>query len=204
MRTTLTALFASLALLCTPLAAQALPELGKPAPAFSFKDINGKPVSSADLKGKTVVLEWTNPTCPFVEKHYGSQSMQKLQAYATGKKKVVWLTINSGAEGKFGTLSPDQARDYIKANNLSSTHYLLDPEGVLGKQYGAKTTPHMFVIDPKGNIAYMGAIDSKPSPDQETLKSATNYVRDAVDAIAAGKPVKMASTQSYGCSVKYN
>lgn len=182
--------------------AWALPEVGRPAPAFDVKDAAGKPVSTESLKGKTVVLEWTNPTCPFVRKHYESRNMQTLQAEA-GKQGVVWLTVNSGSEGKVGTLTGNEAIEQAKTSGATPAHYILDTTGELGHLYGAKTTPHMFVIDPKGNIAYMGAIDDDTSTNPAKIGTARNFVRDALAEVAAGKAVKTAATQPYGCGVKY-
>ncbi|MBY0406583.1 MAG: redoxin domain-containing protein, partial [Rickettsiales bacterium] len=197
-----TALFAALAALLLPSLAFALPEVGKPAPSFSVKDIDGKTVDTQSLLGKTVVLEWTNPTCPFVKKHYDSHNMQKLQTAATAKD-VVWVTINSGSLGKVGTLNEDEAKAYKAETKLASTHYVLDTTGTLGRDYGAKTTPHMFVIDKKGSIAYMGAIDSDSSISPTAIEKADNYVADALSALSEGRPVQVSSTQSYGCGVKY-
>jgi hypothetical protein len=137
-----------------------------------------------------------------VKKHYDSGNMQKLQSYARDKG-VVWLTINSGAPGREGNMNSGEAMEYRAAHHLTATHYLLDPEGTVGKLYGAKTTPHMFVIDATGTLAYMGAIDDKPSPDTASLTGADNYVKDAIDSLLAGQKVATQSTQSYGCAVKY-
>ncbi len=186
-----------------PMSAHAAAEIGKPAPDFTATAIDGATVKPSDFAGKVVVLEWNNPGCPFVHKHYDGGAMQKLQSYATGKG-VVWLTVNSSGADREGSMSNDDAKTFFKAQHLASTHYILDPEGTIGKAYGAKSTPHMFVIDAKGNIAYMGAIDNKPTPDPASLEGARNYVREAVDALTAGKTVATASTQSYGCSVKYS
>lgn len=177
-------------------------EVGKPAPAFDVQDINGKEQSLAQYQGKIVVLEWTNPDCPFVRKHYGSGNMQKLQQYALGKS-VIWLSINSGAAGKEGSLDAAGAKAKIASTGAHETAYILDPEGALGKLYGAKATPHMFVIDPKGTLVYAGAIDDKPTPDPDDIKTADNYVKDAIDALLAGQPIKVSQTRAYGCSVKY-
>ena len=190
------------AFLLLPLTAHAAPEIGKPAPEFTASAVDGATVSPSFYKGKIVVLEWTNPDCPFVHKHYDTENMQKLQRYAADKG-VVWIAINSGGKGKEGSLDIQQARDYISSNHVGVTHYILDPTGTIGKLYGAKTTPHMFVIDASGNVTYMGAIDDKPTPDPTAVTTANNYVRAAIDSLLAGKPVAVASTQSYGCSVKY-
>lgn len=183
-------------------AALAAPEIGKPAPDFTATDQDGKSVKLSDFKGKIVVLEWNNPECPFVVKHYSSGNMQKLQAYARGNK-AVWLTVNSSAAGREGSLTADQAKAMLKEKNMSVDHYLIDPEGMVGKLYEAKATPHMFVIDAAGNVAYMGAIDDKASTDVKDIEGASNYVRAALDSLMASKPITLASTQAYGCSVKY-
>jgi peroxiredoxin len=177
-------------------------EVGKPAPAFEVKDIDGKAQSIAQYKGKIVVLEWNNPECPFVKKHYGSGNMQKLQEYALSKG-VVWLSVDSSASGKEGYMDEAAAKAKITEVGAHDTAYILDHEGELGKLYGAKATPHMFVVDDKGNLAYEGAIDDKPTPDPEDIKRADNYVKDAIDALQAGKPVAVAQTRAYGCFVKY-
>lgn len=202
MRNVLISTVASLALSMLPLAAHAAPEIGKPAPDFTGTSIEGKTVKLSEHKGKVVVLEWHNPGCPFVKKHYDGGNMQKLQGYAKGKD-VVWMTINSGAEGKQGNMTAAQAKEMFEVNKLASSHYILDPEGTIGKLYEAKTTPHMFVVDAKGNLVYMGAIDSNSSADPKTIEGATNYVRAALDAIATGKTPKVTTSTAYGCSVKY-
>jgi len=192
-----------LALVAASVMPAAAAEPGQPAPAFDVKDVDGNSQSIAHYKGKIVVLEWNNPDCPFVRKHYGAGNMQALQQYATGKG-VVWLTINSGAAGKEGALDEAKARQKVKDVGGHETAYILDPQGVLGRMYGAKATPHMFVIDAQGNLAYEGAIDDKATADPEDIKTAHNYVRDAIDALLAGKQVTVAQTRAYGCSVKYN
>jgi len=176
--------------------------IGKPAPGFSGMDYMGKAIKLSDYKGQIVVLEWTNPNCPFVRKHYGSGNMQKLQTYAH-EKKVVWLSINSSAPDHEGHLTLDQARALFENTPPLADHYILDSSGKIGTLYGAKTTPHMFVIDKAGNLAYMGAIDDKPTVDKDDIETAHNYVRAAIDSLIAGTPVEVFSTQSYGCSVKY-
>lgn len=182
--------------------AWAQPQIGKPAPEFTATDSNGKSHKLSDFKGKTVVLEWTNPDCPFVQKHYKTGNMQALQADAT-KDGIVWLSINSGAPGKQGHLDGAKANQSIAATKSRPSAYLLDPEGQVGKLYNARTTPHMYVIDAKGALVYMGGIDSNSSADPATIKTATNYVRAALADLKAGQPVKTATTQPYGCSVKY-
>jgi alkyl hydroperoxide reductase subunit AhpC len=188
--------------LLLPVAAYAAPTIGQPAPDFTATAVDGKTVKLTDYKGSIVVLEWNNPDCPFVHKHYDSGNMQSTQSYAKSKN-VIWLSINSGAPGKEGNITAAQAIDYIAKNKAMPTHYILDPSGTIGKLYGAKSTPHMFVIDAKGNLAYMGAIDNKATADSADIAKATNYVKAAIASLIAGKPVAMASTQSYGCSVKY-
>lgn len=175
---------------------------GSDAPAFTLKDTTGKTHNLADYKGKFVVLEWFNEGCPFVKKHYGSGNMQKLQKEYTGKD-VVWLSINSSAPGKEGHVTTESAPKTITDWKMDSTKILLDHDGKVGKLYGAKTTPHMFVIDQAGKLIYQGAIDSKASPNAADIESSENYVKVALDSALAGKPVANASTKPYGCSVKY-
>jgi peroxiredoxin len=176
-------------------------KVGQPAPAFSLKDANGKTVSLADFKGKTVVLEWNNPECPFVRKHY-SGNMQQQQGAATAQD-VVWLTINSSAPGKQGNLDAAGAKQFVAKTSAKQTDYLLDAPGVVGRAYGAKTTPHMFVIDANGVLRYNGAIDSIASADVSDISKATQYVPAALADLKAGRDVKVATSQPYGCSVKY-
>ena len=177
-------------------------KVGADAPAFTLTDTSGKKHSLADYKGKFVVLEWFNEGCPFVKKHYSSGNMQKLQQEYTGKD-VVWLSINSSAEGQQGHVTPETAPKTISEWNMNATKILLDHDGKVGKQYGAKTTPHMFVIDKQGKLVYQGAIDSKATANAADVADAENYVRVALDNSMAGKPVSNASTKPYGCSVKY-
>ena len=176
--------------------------VGQPAPAFTATDSNGRQVSLADFKGKTVVLEWTNSECPFVKKHYESGNIPKLQADAR-KDGVVWLTINSGAAGKQGAVTGAQANQIMRAAGASPSAYLLDGSGAIGQAYGAKTTPHMFVINPAGTLVYAGGIDSIPSADPADLGKAQNYVRLALADVQAGKAVGTPTSKPYGCSVKY-
>jgi peroxiredoxin len=177
-------------------------KVGEAAPNFTLTGADGKSYSLKDFAGKKVVLEWHNPQCPFVKKFYSVGEMQRLQADAKAGE-VVWLSINSGAQGKQGHLDAAGANAMLSDAKASPAAYLLDANGEVGKSYGAKTTPHMYVIDPAGKIAYMGAIDSNPSADSADIKGATNYVVAAIDAVRAGQPVAKASTQPYGCSVKY-
>jgi hypothetical protein len=148
------------------------------------------------------VLEWFNPECPFVKKHYGSGNMQKLQGEYAGKG-VVWLIIDSSAPGAEGNLSPEQAEKKVSEWKTRQTALLLDPEGKAGRAYGAKNTPHMFVINPEGKVIYEGAIDSKATPNPADIPNSTNYVKVALDESLAGKPVSTSSTKPYGCSIKY-
>lgn len=190
----------ALALALSP--AQAEVKNGEPAPDFTLTDSNGKSHKLSDFKGKLVVLEWTNADCPFVVKHYASNNMQKLQKELTSQE-IVWLTINSSAEGKQGHCTPEQANEKVKKSGAAPTAVLLDSDGKVGKQYGAKTTPHMYIVDKQGVLQYQGAIDSDTSPKQDAIAGAENYVKTAVDEILAGKPVTKANTKPYGCSVKY-
>ena len=178
------------------------PKIGAPAPDFTLTDANGKSHSLSEFKGKYVVLEWFNPGCPFVQKHYKSENMQHLQNEFTSKG-VAWLTIDSSAPGTQGNLTPDEARKQMSEWNMKSTALLLDPQGQAAREFHAKSTPHMFVINPDGKLIYEGAIDSKNSTDIADIKTSTNYVKAALDQAMAGKPVTEAITKPYGCSVKY-
>jgi len=180
----------------------AKPVVGQPAPDFSVTDAAGKTQSLSAYKGKTVVLEWNNPECPFVRKHYGAENMQSQQA-AAAKDGVVWLTVNSGAQGKQGHLDPTSAVAYIDKVGGKESAYLLDADGKVGHAYDAKTTPHMYVIDKDGVLRYMGGIDSIASTDVDDIPKATQYVKQALGELAAGKPVSVSSSEPYGCSVKY-
>jgi peroxiredoxin len=186
----------------TALQAADSPPVGSAAPDFSLTDSKGKTHSLSGYKGKYVVLEWFNPECPFVKKHYGSGNMQKLQQNFTSKG-VTWLTIDSSAPGKEGNLTPEQANKTVANWKTHSTALLLDPEGKAGRAYSARNTPHMFVINPEGKIIYEGAIDNKPSTDQADVATATNYVKVALDESLAGKAVTTPSSRPYGCSIKY-
>jgi hypothetical protein len=176
--------------------------IGQPAPDFTLTDSNGKSHSLVEFKGKTVVLEWNNPDCPFVGKHYGSGNMQKQQAEATAAG-VIWLTINSSATGKQGDITGAEANAYVAKVGAKQTAYLLDPTGQVGHLYGARTTPHMFVIDKSGVLRYMGGIDSIKSTDKSDVPKATQYVPQALSELAAGKPVSAPTAEPYGCGVKY-
>lgn len=178
------------------------PPVGSAAPDVSVTDSKGNAHSLSQYKGKYVVLEWFNPECPFVKKHYGSGNMQKLQAEFTGKG-VVWLTIDSSAPGTEGSLTPEQANKTMADWKTHSTALLLDSDGKAGRAYGAKNTPHMFVVNPEGKVIYEGAIDSKASPNPADIPSSTNYVKVALDESMAGKSVSTPNSRPYGCSVKY-
>lgn len=176
--------------------------IGQSAPDFTLQGADGKQHSLSDYKGKFVVLEWTNPNCPFVHKFYDSGAMQGFQKQETAKG-VVWLRINSAATGKADYQTIDQLASYVKTNNVNATESLVDPDGKVGHLYGARTTPHMFVINPKGELIYAGGIDNKPSPNPDDIASAKNYVTAALDEAMAGKPVTTPTARPYGCSVKY-
>ena len=186
----------------TALFAADSPAVGTNAPDFSLTDSKGKTQSVSQYKGKYVVLEWFNPECPFVKKHYGSGNMQKLQQEFTGKG-IVWLTVDSNAPGLEGNLTAEQANAKMAEWKTKQTALVLDPDGKAGRSYGAKNTPHMFVINPEGKIIYEGAIDSKASPNPADIPTSTNYVRVALDEALAGKTVSNPTTRPYGCSVKY-
>jgi peroxiredoxin len=182
--------------------ANAAVKIGELAPNFTAVDTKGIEHSLSDFKGKNVVLEWSNHDCPFVRKHYEPGNMQKTQKEATDNG-AIWITIVSSATGKQGAINAEESNKVIEEVGAHSTARILDPSGEIGKLYGAKTTPHMFVIDKQGNLAYMGAIDSDSSFKSEAIKHATNYVSAALTSLNAGEEVKVASTKPYGCSVKY-
>ncbi|WP_114395132.1 thioredoxin family protein [Oleisolibacter albus] len=177
--------------------------VGQPAPAFTGTDTEGRSVSLADLRGKVVVLEWTNHGCPFVRKHYDSGNMQALQAEMTGKG-VVWLTIASSAEGEQGHVTAAEAKARMTAEKWANSHTLLDAKGSIGRAYDAKVTPHMYVIGKDGTLLYNGAIDDRPTAKIEDIAVAQNYLRPAVEAALAGTPVAVGTTKPYGCTVKYS
>jgi len=182
--------------------ALAAPSIGRPAPAFAGVDTNGKTHTLSDYEGKIVVLEWTNHDCPYVMKHYGSNNMQALQKQATADG-VVWLTVISSAPGKQGHVSPAQANQIAAERGAGPTAILLDPEGIIGRAYDARTTPHMYVIDSKGMLVYMGGIDDRPTTDRADVEGAKNYVAAALADVSAGKNVQTPTSRPYGCSVKY-
>lgn len=177
-------------------------EVGKAAPSFSTKNVKGADITLADYKDKVVVLEWLNFDCPFVKKHYSSKNMQSIQEAYTAKG-VVWLTVNSSAEGKQGYLEASKLAEKTTAEGSKATEILLDTDGTVGKAYDAKVTPHMMIISKDGKLAYSGAIDSNPSTDPADIESADKLFADALDAVLAGKEVSNASNKPYGCGVKY-
>lgn len=190
-----------MAVFAAPIAhAQAV--VGQPAPAFTATDVNGKSVQLSDFKGKHVVLEWFNPGCPFVQKHYNSGNMAATQKAAVSKG-VVWISINSDAREPGDKKAAASFPAWLKERGASPTAVVLDGAGSIGKAYGARATPHMFVIDPQGKVVYAGAIDSKPSTNPEDIKTATNYVSQALAETTAGKAVSQPRTQAYGCGIHY-
>ena len=188
------------AMICSATAWAAEP--GDAAPAFTVKNVKGEEVSLAKQKGKVVVLEWVNYECPFVKKHYGSGNIPKLQEKYTGKD-VVWITVNSSAEGQQGYLAADDLAARSAKEGNKASQIVLDTDGTVGKAYGAKTTPQLVVIDKEGKVAYNGAIDSKATTEAADIASADSYISAALDSVLAGKTVDKAKTQPYGCGVKY-
>jgi peroxiredoxin len=181
----------------------AVATVGQPAPAFTAVDANGKTVSLADFKGKHVVLEWVNPGCPFVQKHYNSANMQGTQKEATARG-VVWLAISSTAPDASDYKKPAALAAWMQSQKAAATSTVMDDDGKVGRAYGARTTPHMYIVDPAGTLVYAGGIDNKPSSNPADIPSSTNYVKVALSETLAGKPVTQASTRPYGCSVKYS
>ena len=177
-------------------------EVGRPAPAFKLPAADGRAVSLADFRGKTVVLEWNNPQCPFVRKHYDSGNMQRTQA-AAAQAGVVWLTINSSAPGKQGHVNGAGAGAYLASSRAIPAHYLLDPAGQVGRLYDARTTPHLFVINGAGTLVYAGAIDDRPTANPDDIQGARNHVLAALADLRAGRSVSVPTSRPYGCSVKY-
>jgi hypothetical protein len=194
------ATFSAAALL--PVTAHAAASVGKAAPDFSLTDLNGKPAKLSDHKGKVVVLEWVNPNCPFVKKHYDSNNMQGLQKN-WGGKQVVWLAINSTNPGHQDFLKNDQHSAWNKEKGVGSLATLTDADGKVGKLYEAKTTPHMYIVDTKGMLVYAGGIDDKRSANPADIKGAKNYVDVALAEVLAGKAVSTPTSTPYGCTVKY-
>lgn len=183
-------------------ASWAAPSVGQAAPDFTLTDTSGKPVRLSDFKGKHVVLEWVNPGCPYVRKHYSSANMQGTQKEATGKG-VVWLAINSTETQHHDYLAPDKLAGWMTQQKAAPTRTLMDAEGKVGQAYGARTTPHMYIVNPQGQLIYAGGIDSIPSARPADIEKATNYVKVGLAEALAGKPISAATTAPYGCSIKY-
>lgn len=177
-------------------------EPGEPAPAFTVKNTKGEEVSLSDYKGKVVVLEWINYECPYVKKHYGSGNIPKLQENYKDKG-VVWLSVNSAAEGQQGYLAGSELAARSEKEGNKASQIVLDTDGTVGKAYGAKTTPQLVVIDKEGKVAYNGAIDSKDTTDVADIETADSYISMALDSVLSGKTVEKAKTKPYGCGVKY-
>lgn len=176
-------------------------KMGSPAPDFTLVSVDGKTIKLSDFHDKIAVLEWFNPSCPFVQKHYQGGDMPMLQKEFTDKG-VVWLTINSTSPKHSNYLFPSQLAQKAEQMGIKSTAVLMDSDGAVGKTYGAKATPHMFVIGSDGELKYQGAIDDNPDPKADP-KKAKNYVKEALNELLAGKPVKTAETKQYGCGIKY-
>ena len=183
-------------------AVQAVPAVGEAAPDFALKDAAGKTVRLSDYRGKFVVLEWTNPGCPFVRKHYDSGNMAATQQEATGRG-AVWLSINSTERASYEYMEPPKLVAWQQQRKVQPTATLMDEEGVAGRAYGARTTPHMYIVDPQGRLVYAGGIDSIPSSSSTDIPKAVNYVRQGLAEATAGKPISAATTRPYGCSIKY-
>ena len=192
----------AIAFAALPAVAQTGPKIGAPAPAFEAVDADGKLRKLSEFQGRTVILEWTNHDCPYVRKHYTSNTMQTLQK-DMAKEGVVWLSVISSPVGEQGHVEGAKAKELTVSRDAAPAAVLLDPTSRLARAYGATTTPHMYIVDPKGTLAYMGAIDDKPSAGSASLAGAKSYVRQAVAELKAGKPVSEASTKAYGCAVKY-
>lgn len=176
--------------------------VGQPAPDFTLKDVNGKAVRLSDFRGRPVVLEWNNPGCPFVRKHYDSGNMQALQKEAAAKN-VVWLAINSTEASHGDYLPPAQLGRWMSEQKAAPAATLMDEDGSVGRAYAARVTPHMYIVDAQGRLVYAGAIDSIPSGRAEDIRTATNYVRQGLGEALAGKPVSQSTTRPYGCTIKY-
>jgi peroxiredoxin len=183
-------------------AAAASAAVGQPAPAFSAVDTGGKTVSLADFKGRHVVLEWVNPGCPYVRKHYDARNMQATQKGAVDQG-VVWLSVNSTTSEHGDYLAPTEMAAWMAQQGATATATLMDEDGTVGRAYGARTTPHMYVIDPRGTLVYAGAIDSKPTANKADIATAVNHVKVALAESLTGKPVGTPSTRAYGCTIKY-
>ena len=181
----------------------AVATVGQPAPAFTVQDSSGKTVSLANFKGKLVVLEWVNPGCPYVVKHYGSANMQGTQKDAT-TKGVVWLAVNSTSADHGDYKAPAAMAQWMQGHKAAASATLMDADGKIGRAYGARTTPHLYIVDPKGLLVYAGGIDNKPSINPADIPGATNHVKVALGEALAGKAISQATTRPYGCSVKYS
>lgn len=204
MKPMLAAVFLAQSLLSPPAGAApaAAATVGRPAPAFTAVDVKGRSVSLADFRGKTVVLEWVNPGCPYVRKHYDSANMQGTQREAAGRG-AVWLSINSTTPEHGDYREPVAMASWMSEHKAAPTATLMDPAGQVARAYGARTTPHLYVIDARGTLVYAGAIDSRPTANPADVAGATNYVKAALADLAAGRPVATAQTRAYGCSLKY-
>jgi hypothetical protein len=195
----------SLLALCTlafAAAAQAAPSVGQAAPDFTLKDTAGKAVKLSDYRGKYVVLEWTNPGCPYVRKHYNSGNMPATQKEALGKG-AVWLSINSTERDSYDYMAPAKLVAWMQERKAQPSAMLMDEEGSAGMAYGARTTPHMYIVDPQGKLVYAGGIDSIPSSNPDDIKKAVNYVKQGLGEALTGKPISASVTRPYGCSIKY-
>jgi peroxiredoxin len=192
----------SLLVLLSATSVQAEPVVGQPAPAFSGPAANGGSLNLNDLRGKTVILEWTNHECPFVRKHYESGNIPKVQKQAASQG-IVWLQVISSAPGKQGYVDAETAKKLNQERGATPSNIVLDSSGAIGKLYAATNTPQLFIIDPKGKLLYKGGIDSIPSADADDIASAENYISSALNELAAGKPISKAVTKPYGCSIKY-
>lgn len=199
----ITSLLSLVAALSAATVVHAALEVGKPAPDFTLTDLNGQTHSLSSFKGKTVVLEWVNPDCPFVRKHYNKSTNMPDTQKAAAADGVVWLQINSAASGKEGDYDVAKAKAWQKNVGATATAYFRDQDGKVGHLYDARTTPHMFIITPDGTLVYQGAIDSIRSANPDDIAKATNYVTTALTELKAGKPITHSSTKEYGCSVKY-
>jgi peroxiredoxin len=195
---------AVLTLGAAPLAARAAtgPSIGQAAPDFSLQDVSGKTVRLSDFRGRYVVLEWNNPSCPFVQKHYGSGNMQKLQKEAAANN-VAWVTINSTESGHGDYQAPAQLGRWMREQGGAPAATLMDAEGVAGRAYAARVTPHMYIVDPQGRLIYAGGIDDKPSARASDINGATNHIRVGLNQALAGQPLSQATTRAYGCTIKY-
>ncbi|QBK04067.1 thioredoxin family protein [Hylemonella gracilis] len=178
------------------------PAIGQAAPDFSLRDVNGKTVRLSDFRGRHVVLEWNNPSCPFVQKHYGSGNMQQLQKEAAARN-VAWLTINSTETGHGDYQAPAQLARWMREQGGVPAATLMDADGAAGRAYGARVTPHMYIVDPQGRLIYAGGVDDKPSARASDLVGATNYIRVGLRQALAGQPLSQPTTRAYGCTIKY-